>query len=849
MLRPVPFAFLVITALTLCLWGGSHAQAQTPFSYTVWPDSPRAAAYNDRGTEAIRNESALPDFTVFETAMPRMRRDSPAPLMPPHPNGAHDASISPLEKSYSARAETSLQQFGYALLRHASPHRPIASSAVSGIIQDDYILGEGDRLNIIFRGQIEHDHIYTVDHRGLLVVGNLPPVSAAGRSLAAIRAELESHTARLHNTSIHISMDGIRQIGVLVVGHVMSPGRHRLNAFQGAIDALITAGGVDKTGSLRQIRLVRRGKSHMIDLYELLVHGAAANDVTLQDGDKIIVPPIGPTAAIAGNVNRPGIYELRPHPDGLVSPVKNQGRRLSLDDMLVLGGGITSPIQNRFMKLAPGQNGREELSEIHDARAPLFGNGALLQVIAGDTVRAGTVTLSGHTNRPGIHALGRVSTLSALLSDNDVFGSDIYPLIGIIARRDQNQMAPALKPFPPLLVRDGAFDMDLQDHDVVHLFSRAQIHALHTDDTNPAALNDITPAAGRQEQQAKPAPLDPVMQSFLRERSAFIRGAVRQESAWPVAAGATLENIIAVSGGLSIEANRHNIELTAGHSRNNAVRRSVNIDAEDPATIAIAPGDTVRVNQKFHKIAGNSILIIGEVEHPGYYDLMPGDKMSDLIVRAGGLRDHAYPKGAIFSRESERRAEEARFRAAARDLERALAVAMETPDKAPDATQLAMARDLAAELRQVEAAGRITVEADPVVLAAQPALDMLLESGDRIYIPKRPLTVRVNGEVLSPAALQFRQDKTARDYIAEAGGYSFHADQSRAFVLYPDGSARPLGRNRWHHNAIMIPPGATIIVPRDPKPFDFIESARDISQILSNLAITGIFINDLRDRN
>ena len=158
-----------------------------------------------------------------------------------------------------------------------------------------------------------------------------------------------------------------------------------------------------------------------------------------------------------------------------------------------------------------------------------------------------------------------------------------------------------------------------------------------------------------------------------------------------------------------------------------------------------------------------------------------------------------------------------------------------------------MARDLAAELRQVEAVGRITVEADPGILDTQPELDMLLESGDRLYIPQRPLTVRVAGEVLSPASLQFRKEKNPRDYVAEAGGYTYHADKDRVFVLYPDGSAQPLQLSMWNHNAVMIPPGSTIVVPRDPKPFDFIQSARDVSQILSNLAITGIFLDDIRD--
>lgn len=124
---------------------------------------------------------------------------------------------------------------------------------------------------------------------------------------------------------------------------------------------------------------------------------------------------------------------------------------------------------------------------------------------------------------------------------------------------------------------------------------------------------------------------------------------------------------------------------------------------------------------------------------------------------------------------------------------------------------------------------------------------MLLEKGDRIYIPKRPLTVRVSGEVLSPASLQFRSSKTAEDYINEAGGLTHNADKKRIFVLYPDGSAQPLVTGPWQHNPVLIPPGATVMVPHDPEPFSFIQTAKDVTQILTNIAVTGIFIDDIRD--
>ncbi|HTK83677.1 MAG TPA: capsule biosynthesis GfcC family protein, partial [Patescibacteria group bacterium] len=158
-------------------------------------------------------------------------------------------------------------------------------------------------------------------------------------------------------------------------------------------------------------------------------------------------------------------------------------------------------------------------------------------------------------------------------------------------------------------------------------------------------------------------------------------------------------------------------------------------------------------------------------------------------------------------------------------------------------------QELINELKDAKPVGRITVQADPGVLAAHSDQDILLEAGDRIVIPRRPLTVRVTGEVQSPASLAFRNDKDASEYIKEAGGFTYNADDDRAFVVYPDGSAQPLHVSMWNQSMTMVPPGSTIVVPRDPKPFDFIQTARDVSQILSNLAITGIFIDDMRRTN
>lgn len=809
----------------------------------------------------MAEQLAAPAIAPWDEEAPpaeKSKPEKPRPAESPKEDQKEE-KISALERAYSARIVDELRQFGYDLFGVPRPETRETLDHIAampmGAVQDNFILNSGDEIEIVFSGQRTDRKTYTVDSQGLIIIEDFPPIPAAGRSIGQLRLSIEAAASNLHNTQAYVSLASVRQISVLVVGHVAKPGRQTLTVFHTVLDALMEAGGVEKTGSLRQIKLVRHGRGTIIDLYGLLVHGSTNMDLGLRDGDRIIIPPVGPTIAVAGDVKRPGIYEILPAIKGMKHDPAGASEKLSMNEMLDLAGGVLTPGQNRFLKLDVTGTGREQVEEVHKPFDPMFGDGAILMVARGTEKRAGTVELSGHTRREGLHALDRAPTLSALLDDEQALGPDIYPLIGVIERWDAGQLSSTLIDFPPLLVLRGEFDRKLQDGDVVHLFSKKQIAALGNGATDETGIQNASFGSADATAKEEDKITDPTIASFLRERSAFVRGAVRKQGAYPIAAGAALDNLIAAAGGLALEANTSNIEVTSAlqgedgqpHSRSTQ-RIKVNFAETNPAGVPIGAGDSIRVNQKFQKVENKSVLVIGEVLHPGRYDISPGDKVSDLVRRAGGLTLEAYPDGAIFSRETERRAEETRFRSVARDMERAIAVAIEKDgDKRPSADQISLARELASELREVEAVGRITVEADPGMLALHPELDMLLEPGDRLYIPKRPLTVRVSGEVLSPANLQFRSDKDPLAYIDEAGGFTYHADKDRAFVLYPDGSAQPLQVSAWNHKATFIPPGSTIIVPRDPKPFNFVESAKDISQILSNLAVTAIFIDDVRD--
>lgn len=235
---------------------------------------------------------------------------------------APQEQLSALETMYSTRAGQKLQQFGYDLFAVPGPdiRKQLDKAAAfsprmpTGEARDEFLLHAGDELEIVFTGQRTDHGLYKITPEGLLSIPGLPPIPAEGRAIGQVRLSVKAAARTLHNTDAELSLSSVRQIGVLVTGHVQRPGRQNLTIFHTVVDALIEAGGIAKDGSLRQIRLVRGGGSTAIDLYALLLHGSGL-DLQLQEGDRILVPPLGPTMAVAGKAKRPGIYELLPHED------------------------------------------------------------------------------------------------------------------------------------------------------------------------------------------------------------------------------------------------------------------------------------------------------------------------------------------------------------------------------------------------------------------------------------------------------------------------------------------------------------------------------------------------------
>ncbi|MBX9701477.1 MAG: capsule biosynthesis GfcC family protein, partial [Acetobacteraceae bacterium] len=274
-------------------------------------------------------------------------------------------------------------------------------------------------------------------------------------------------------------------------------------------------------------------------------------------------------------------------------------------------------------------------------------------------------------------------------------------------------------------------------------------------------------------------------------------------------------------------------------------RTALDLRGVELAGVAVGPRDVVRIPRGEGERDLGPVTLVGEFLRPGTYDIRRGERLSDVMARAGGLTPQAYPYGTVFSRESVRQRQQEGFLRTARELEQGLMqVAAGQAVTAPRGTSVDVAgavqagRSLAESLRGARAAGRMVVEANPVVLATRPDLDPLLEPGDLIAVPKRPAEVTVVGAVLNPGSLQFASGWRAADYVRAAGGRQRFADGGRAFVVLPNGQSVPAGQGWFGEGGPPLPPGSVVVVPQDPSPYETWAFVRDLTGVFAQLALS-----------
>jgi len=339
--------------------------------------------------------------------------------------------------------------------------------------------------------------------------------------------------------------------------------------------------------------------------------------------------------------------------------------------------------------------------------------------------------------------------------------------------------------------------------------------------------------------------VDPlVLINFLSDNLVTLDGAVRGPGSYLVGPSALLQDVVMAAGGTLNWADESGVELitttvdVAGGS-SHTERLNLPLRQGSLASYVVRPHDELRFKKIYSSVDAGEVTVQGEMRFVGTYKLTRGERLSDLLARAGGLTNSAYPYGTVFLRKSAAALERDGYLRTAREIQDQLIVAMTRVgnDKIDPATFASM-QTFVNEIRNQTALGRISVVADPSVLAARPELDVLLEAGDVIYVPPRPSTISVLGQVRQAGNYAYQSGRTVADYISQAGGYSRFAEENETFVVLPDGSARRIEKSWFRLDPTVLPPGSAIVVPRDITPLDMRQTIIDVSQVFSQFIVS-----------
>ena len=202
----------------------------------------------------------------------------------------------------------------------------------------NYILGPGDEVIISMWGETNNRETFIINKDGLIYFENVGFINISNLNISDAEKLLKERLSEIYSTlndkdnptNLRVELGKIKSINVFFTGEVNNPGISIIHPFSDILTALIQAGGVQKTGSLRNIKLIRANKVvATIDFYNFFNFGIKEfENLPITNGDIIHIPFVEKRVKIEGEVNRPKLYELK--------------NKETLSDLITFAGGLKS---------------------------------------------------------------------------------------------------------------------------------------------------------------------------------------------------------------------------------------------------------------------------------------------------------------------------------------------------------------------------------------------------------------------------------------------------------------------------------------------------------------------------
>ena len=627
----------------------------------------------------------------------------------------------------------------------------------------NYCLGPGDEVIIDIWGTNEATIRQEISPEGNIMVSQIGPVYLNGLTIAEAGDKIRGVLARKYagvsgenpESQVRVTLGQIRSIQINVMGEVMVPGTYRLSSFSTVFHALYRAGGISNIGSLRNIRVMRGGSQvAAIDVYDYILKGKLDDDIRLEEGDVIIVPPYDMLVDIDGNVKRPMYYEMK------------QGETMAT--LIHYAGGFAGDAYTEEVRVIR-RTGRE--NRLFSVQEPDYAGWKLED---GDAVTVGAildrfanrVEIRGSVYRPGMYELGgTLNTVKDLVARANGLTGDAFQNRVLLTREREDLTHEVIAIDLAALLAGRVPDIPLQREDVLVIPS---IHELEA-------------------------------------KGAFtVSGEVTRPGIYPYVENTTLEDLLVQAGGLLESASTVKVDVS---------RRIKDPESTEPGSelskiftfsvkegyvidgtpgFVLEPFDVVEVRRSPGYQVQRRVTIAGEAVFAGGYTLIEkNERLSDLVKRAGGLTPDAYVKGGRLIRQMN---EEER-------AQRQAAIDMALMNAGSDSISVAKLR--------LSDRYTVGIELDKALANPGSDYDVVLREGDYLYIPEYISTVKITGEVQYPNTVTYLAGKGTSYYIEQAGGYGKMAKKRRAYVVHMNGTVSRLKRFRRNK----IEPGSQIIIP------------------------------------
>ena len=661
----------------------------------------------------------------------------------------------------------------------------------------NYRLGAGDEIIIDIWGTSQVSIQQTITPDGAINIDNLGLVFLNGMTVNQatnyLRKELNKIYAGLSDENptshIKVSLGNSRTIQVNVMGEVYQPGTYAISAFSTVFHALYNAGGVSDIGSLRNIQVVRNGKSIAnVDVYDFIMQGKTKDDISLQEGDVIIVNPYEALVKIEGNVKRPMKYEMKT--DETVAT------------LLKYAGNFASDAYTRSMKLVR-QNGKEyQIFTVDDMDYSVF------KLKDGDVLTAEAILdryenkleVKGAVYRPGIYQFGGdLNTVKQLIEKADGVMADAFLGRAVLHREREDLTKEIIQVDLKAILNGSRPDIALKRNDVLYIPS---IHDLQD-------LGNIE-----------------------------LFGEVARPGKYIYADNMTLEDLIIQAGGLLESASTVKVDVsrrikdaksteatsTIGKMFSFALKDGFVVDGE--AGFVLEPYDQVYVRRSPGYQPQVNVTIEGEILYNGTYSLTTkNERLSDLVKKAGGATPYAYIKGAKLMRKANEE-EMKRMADVMKIMQREMG---------------AQTDSLKLELDSIYSVG---IDLEKALAKPGSDADIALREGDQLIIPEMTNTVKINGAVMLPNTVSYKKGETVSYYISQAGGYANGARKSKAFIIYMNGQVAEVKK----FSKKQIEPGCEIVVPiKDKSKADKwnIQTILGIASSIGSLGLTAASVANI----